>query len=70
VATVARALVEALGGRPGDVVFDGTVREGDPRAWQADVTRLAALGFAPTVTIADGLARYAAWAGAELHVAP
>jgi UDP-glucose 4-epimerase len=69
VATVAATLVQSLGGDPDDVTFDGAVRAGDPRAWQADVGRLTALGFAPTVEIDAGLRRYAAWASAELRVA-
>lgn len=43
------------------VSFNGAVRPGDPRFYQADVSKAKRLGFQPTVTLADGLDRYAQW---------
>jgi len=65
VAALAQQLVTALGS-PARVVFDGTVRSGDPRNWRADVSRLAALGFTPSVPLDRGLQDVAVWAAKEL----
>ncbi len=46
--------------------FDGKTRAGDPLNWRADVSKLVALGFAPTVALEQGLAQVASWARAEL----
>lgn len=43
------------------VKFNGAVREGDPRFYHADITKPLGLGWAPTVPLADGLARYVEW---------
>lgn len=57
---VAEPLVRAISqGTP--VEFSGEVREGDPLRWRADISRLAALGFAPACTFGEGLAEYAEW---------
>jgi len=42
--------------------FAGQPIEGDPQRWQADCSRLAALGFAPTLPLKDGLGALARWA--------
>ena len=60
VATVARMLLRELGVEDAPH-FTGVARTGDPERWQADVTRLAALGFEPKVTLEEGIARYAHW---------
>jgi UDP-glucose 4-epimerase len=57
---IAEALVAALGVRS-RVVFNGEVREGDPRSLVADVARAEALGFRPATPLADGMARLARW---------
>ena len=46
--------------------FDGRSRPGDPRNWRADISKLKALGFEPTLSLEDGLAQFAQWASAEL----
>ena len=46
--------------------FDSKTRAGDPLNWRADVSKLTALGFQPTVALEQGLAQVAAWARAEL----
>jgi UDP-glucose 4-epimerase len=46
--------------------FDGISPKGVPRRWQADITRLSALGFSPQVSIENGLKDYAVWCRSEL----
>jgi UDP-glucose 4-epimerase len=46
--------------------FDGSVRAGDPLNWRADIGKLSAFGFAPTVSLEDGVAEVAAWAREQL----
>ena len=41
--------------------FDGTVRPGDPLNWRADVTKIEKLGFKPSISMTDGLAKLAQW---------
>jgi len=40
------------------IQFDGIIRAGDPLYWQADIARLAALGFACRVGLDEGLKGY------------
>lgn len=44
------------------VRFSGVGRPGDPARWRADIGRLRALGFEPSVAIEQGAAAYARWA--------
>lgn len=67
IAELARLLVDGLGIRA-PIVFSGSPRTGDPRSTRADMHRIRALGFEPSVALADGAARYAAWARRELAV--
>ena len=41
--------------------FNGTIKPGDPRFYHADTTRLRSLGWAPAITLSQGLAEYADW---------
>jgi UDP-glucose 4-epimerase len=43
------------------ISFNGAVRPGDPRFYHADVSKARELGLQPSVTLADGLERYAQW---------
>jgi UDP-glucose 4-epimerase len=47
-------------------IFSGTGRAGDPCNWRADVSRLAALGFTPKISLEQGAHGVATWASAEL----
>ncbi|MBI4500139.1 MAG: NAD-dependent epimerase/dehydratase family protein [Gemmatimonadetes bacterium] len=51
---------EALGLAP-EIRFTGEVRPGDALRWEADNSRLRALGFAPEVELREGVKRTAAW---------
>lgn len=56
----AKRLGESLGKNP-KITFNGQTRTGDPQHYQADTTKLRALGFSPKVDLATGLGRYADW---------
>lgn len=62
IAEAARCFASAMGIDESLIEFNGADREGDPINWRADVTRLEGLGYAPTVSIKDGVARYVDWA--------
>ncbi len=57
---LAGLLTDALGCRT-PVVFDGQRRQGDPFCYRADPGLLSSLGFAPAVSVQDGVSRYARW---------
>jgi UDP-glucose 4-epimerase len=46
--------------------FDGIVPMGTPLYWQADISKLVALGFTPTVLLERGIKTFANWCQAEL----
>jgi UDP-glucose 4-epimerase len=59
-----RELAEVVAGELGEhtaIRFSGKQRQGDPPYYQADVARLAHLGFAPNWTLPDGVRDYVAW---------
>jgi UDP-glucose 4-epimerase len=60
VATIVTQLFAELGA-PVQPLFDGSQRAGDPSDYVADVTRARSLGWAPTRTLAAGLAEFARW---------
>jgi UDP-glucose 4-epimerase len=43
------------------VSFMGESRSGDPLNWQADISKMAALGYKTSITLKDGLTAYAEW---------
>ena len=55
-------LFAQLKGYKGQVVFNGTVREGDPRFWKAGIRILKEWGYQQTVTLEQGLKSYIKWA--------
>jgi UDP-glucose 4-epimerase len=44
-----------------EVRFNDIVREGDPRFYHADISEARALDWAPSMTLEQGIDRYAAW---------
>ncbi|MDB6174841.1 MAG: NAD-dependent epimerase/dehydratase [Chthoniobacteraceae bacterium] len=58
-------LLDALGSstRPR---FDGAATPGNPLYWRADIGRIAALGFAPSISLEKGVRSVATWSSAEL----
>lgn len=51
-------------------VFDGAATPGNPKNWRADITRIAALGFRPSVSLENGLADVAGWCRQQLASSP
>jgi UDP-glucose 4-epimerase len=48
-----------------DILFNGMVREGDPRFYHADVSRAHALGWRPRVSLREGFQGYVDWLNAH-----
>lgn len=46
----------------GSIVFNGVVREGDPRFWEADVSIIQSWGYKPSYSLEQGLKEYIEWA--------
>ena len=46
--------------------FDGAATPGNPRNWRADISRIAALGFQPAISLEQGLGEVATWCREEL----
>lgn len=64
IADLADILMKGMG-RQDAPEFDGRVPEGNPLQWQADISRVRTLGFAPGVQVASGAEAYARWAKKE-----
>jgi len=58
----ATSLLKALNCQK-ELSFNGEVRPGDPLNWKADISKLKALGYEPSVSLAEGLNQYAEWLG-------
>ncbi len=43
------------------IVFNGLIHKGNPIQWKADVSKLFALGFIPTIHIEEGIPKLATW---------
>jgi UDP-glucose 4-epimerase len=43
------------------ISFSGERRAGDPVNWRADIQKVGAVGFKPSVDLGDGIRQYAAW---------
>lgn len=54
-------LFARLKGYTGSIVFNGAVREGDPRFWQADISVLKSWGYKQSVSLEQGLKEYIIW---------
>ncbi|KAA0893321.1 NAD-dependent epimerase/dehydratase family protein [Oryzomonas rubra] len=46
--------------------FDGVIPQGNPVNWQADITKLHALGFTPDIPLKQGIRTFATWCRAEI----
>jgi nucleoside-diphosphate-sugar epimerase len=44
-----------------NVQFNGKVRAGNPDKWQADIKKINALGFLPSVNFEQGINKVADW---------
>lgn len=66
IAALANRLLDALSA--GVVTqFDGRVPPGNPLRWQADISSIANLGFAPEIPWDRGVDDYAAWCRSMIH---
>lgn len=65
IAELALLVLEALEYK-GKLEFDGKVPIGNPLNWKADVSKLQALGFTPSVILEQGVRTFASWCRAEL----
>lgn len=45
----------------GRLTFTGAQRPGDPAFWEADISKIIELGFTPTISLSEGIKRYAEW---------
>jgi UDP-glucose 4-epimerase len=61
---IAKLLV-ALSGKPVAIDYSQTQGAGNPDKWRADISKLQALGWAPTVPLRDGLAETVKWIAHE-----
>jgi UDP-glucose 4-epimerase len=50
----------------GELVFDGQVPAGVPLNWKADISRIARLGFEPSIPLNKGAVAFAKWCRSEL----
>jgi UDP-glucose 4-epimerase len=69
IAELADRLLSALGCEA-QPVFDGAATPGNPKNWRADITRIAALGFRPAISLEGGLAEVAEWCRQQLAASP
>jgi UDP-glucose 4-epimerase len=65
ISELAHKLLDALG-LECDIAFDGKVPLGTPSNWQADISRIAELGFVQKINLDSGLKINAEWCRAEL----
>lgn len=59
-------MVVGLGGRDLTIDFDKRNPQGNPLNWQADISRMAQLGFVPTIPLEKGVKAYADWCRIEI----
>ncbi|MGO9145148.1 MAG: NAD-dependent epimerase/dehydratase family protein [Desulfomonilia bacterium] len=48
------------------IIFDGQVPAGVPSNWKADISKISALGFKPSIPFKQGAEAFAAWCRSEL----
>jgi nucleoside-diphosphate-sugar epimerase len=44
-----------------DIIFTGNTRKGDPLLWQADISKIASLGFKQRINLEQGIEQYCKW---------
>lgn len=44
-----------------DIVFNNKVKEGDPTNWCADISKLKAIGYKPSISLEEGISSYIKW---------
>lgn len=66
IADLVATLLRVAGEDPSRVRFNGQQKEGDPLNWRADIARIEALGFVPSVDLEAGVRGYWNWYRQEL----
>lgn len=59
---VAELFARNNGYNVGIIEFNGINRQGDPLNWVSDISRLSSIGYAPSISIDEGVADYCLWA--------
>ncbi|MBK8926141.1 MAG: SDR family oxidoreductase [Crocinitomicaceae bacterium] len=57
---VAETLLNELNFK-GELFFNGATKAGDPTNWKADLSKMNDLGFAPKISLDEGIKRYTSW---------
>lgn len=57
---ISKLFLNAIGWS-GSLNFTGLRRVGDPDYWEADISRISSLGFAPSTTLEEGIKKYVEW---------
>lgn len=57
---VAETLLNELNFK-GELFFNGATKAGDPTNWKADLSKMNDLGFAPKISLDQGIKRYTSW---------
>lgn len=60
ISEVADIFVKVLGTQT-KIVFNNEVRKGDPLNWEADISKIKALGYKPEYTLEKGVSEYVEW---------
>ncbi len=58
----AASVFAKLAGYSGNIIFNGHVRKGDPRFWEADNSIIRSWGYEPSYSLEQGLKEYIEWA--------
>lgn len=58
---VAKIFLKRCGLEEDKLSFNNIVREGEPRNWQADITKIQCLGYQQSVSIDEGISEYVKW---------
>jgi UDP-glucose 4-epimerase len=48
-----------------EIVYSGSTRPGDPLCWQADISKIASIGFRREIPLDEGIGAYCRWFGTE-----
>lgn len=57
---ISKLMLEAMGISK-NVVFNQISRSGDPLNWEADIRKIAAMGYSPKINIETGIKKYVLW---------
>jgi Nucleoside-diphosphate-sugar epimerases len=61
IASLANMIAKEMQVADKEIIFDCIVPKGDPLYWQADLQKIARLGFVPSIPFEEGLKTYVTW---------